>query len=176
MALLADISIAAEDAQLIDPHVALGLAAGDHATMIWPLLCGMAKAKLYLLTSDAVEGREAERIGLVSLAVPSERVLPTAMAYARRLAQGHQHALRFTKRALNQWLRLGGLASFDYSAALEGLNFFGRELREAVEAADHRRPSGRPRTDDPGRKPIDEVDDLPALLDVLDEPGPRPEA
>jgi enoyl-CoA hydratase len=135
VALLADISIAAEDAQLIDPHVALGLAAGDHATMIWPLLCGMAKSKLYLLTSDPVHGREAERIGLVSLAVPAAEVLPLAMQYATRLARSHQYALRFTKRALNQWLRLGGLASFDYSAALEGLNFFGRELRQAVEEA-----------------------------------------
>jgi enoyl-CoA hydratase len=136
VALLADISIAAEDAQLVDPHVALGLAAGDHAAMIWPLLCGMAKSKLYLLTSDALDGREAERIGLVSLAVPGAEVRSVAMGYATRLAGSHQYALRFTKRALNQWLRLGGLTSIDYSSALEGLNFFGRELRQAVEDAE----------------------------------------
>jgi enoyl-CoA hydratase len=132
VALLADISIAAEDAQLVDPHVALGVAAGDHATMLWPLLCGMAKAKLYLLTSDALDGREAERIGLVSRAVPAADVLPLALTYARRFADGAQTAVRFTKRALNQWLRLGGITSFDYSNALELLNFFGPELREAV--------------------------------------------
>ena len=134
VALLADLSIAAQDAVLVDPHIALGVAAGDHAAMIFPLLCGMAKAKLYLLTSDPLDGREAERIGLVSLAVPAEQVMSTAMTYARRLADGPQYATRFTKRALNQWLRLGGLTAHDYSAALEGLNFFGAELRQAAEA------------------------------------------
>lgn len=137
VALLADLSIAAQDATLVDPHVALGLAAGDHAAMIFPLLCGMAKSKLYLLTSDALDGREAERIGLVSRAVPSDEVMDTAMSYARRLADGPQYATRFTKRALNQWLRLGGLTAHDYSAALEGLNFFGAELRQAAEAFAH---------------------------------------
>lgn len=135
VALLADISIAAHDAQLIDPHIALGVAAGDGAAMIMPLLCGMAKTKLYLLTSDPVSGQEAERIGLVSLSVPAEDVLPTALRYARRLADGPQHAIQFTKRSLNQWLRQGGITSFDLSSALEQLNFFGPELRETVEAA-----------------------------------------
>ena len=135
VALLSDISVAADDAQLVDPHVAMGLAAGDHAAMVWPLLCGMAKSKLYLLTSDPISGREAERIGLVSLAVPAGGVMETAMSYASRLARGPGHAVRFTKRALNQWLRLGGIAAYDYSEALEGLSFFGADLREAVEAA-----------------------------------------
>jgi enoyl-CoA hydratase len=135
VALLADISVAAHDARLVDPHVALGVAAGDHAAMIWPLLCGMAKSKLYLLTADPLDGREAERIGLVSLSVPPEEVLPTAMRYGRRLAATPAHAVRFTKRALNQWLRLGGITAFDYSQALELLNFFGPELRAVVDAA-----------------------------------------
>ncbi|MPY94055.1 MAG: enoyl-CoA hydratase [Acidimicrobiia bacterium] len=135
VALLADISVAAHEAQLVDPHVVFGLAAGDHAAMVWPLLCGLAKSKLYLLTSDPVDGREAERIGLVSLAVPAGEVLGVAGRYASRLAAAPPHAVRFTKRALNQWLRLGGLAAFDYSVALEGLNFFGAELREAVDRA-----------------------------------------
>jgi enoyl-CoA hydratase len=133
VALLADISIAAEDATLVDPHIALGLAAGDHAAMIWPLLCGMAKSKLYLLTSDPLDGREAERIGLISRAVPREQLMETALAYARKLADGPQYAIRFTKRALNQWLRLGGVTAFDYSFTLELLNFFGPELAQAVE-------------------------------------------
>lgn len=133
VALLADISVAAEDAELVDPHVALGLAAGDHAAMVWPLLCGMAKAKLHLLTSDPLDGREAERIGLVSRAVPHDEVLAVARGYADRLAALPPHALRFTKRSLNQWLRLGGIAAFDHSVALEGLTFFSAELRQAVE-------------------------------------------
>lgn len=133
IALLADISIAVDDAQLVDPHIAMGLAAGDHAAMIWPLLCGMAKSKLYLMTSDALDGTEAERIGLVSLAVPADELQPVARQYAERLASGPTYAIRYTKRALNQWLRLGGITSHDYSSALELLNFLGPELRHAVE-------------------------------------------
>lgn len=143
VALLADISIAAHDAVLVDPHIAMGLAAGDHAAMVWPLLCGMAKSKLYLLTSDPLEGREAERIGLISMSVPAEDVLSTAMEYGRRLATGPPSAIRFTKKALNQWLRLGGITAMDYSQALEALNFFGPELRQAVEAA-NAQPDTRP--------------------------------
>jgi enoyl-CoA hydratase len=134
VALMADISIMAEDARLTDGHLRLGVAAGDHACMIWPLLCGMAKAKYYLLTSDFVDGREAERIGLVSRAVPRDQVLPEAMRIARQLADGPQAAVRLTKRALNQWLRLGGITSFDYSLAAEMLGFFGAEPGQGVAA------------------------------------------
>lgn len=134
VALMADISIISETARLTDGHIRIGVAAGDHAACIWPLLCGMAKAKLYLMTSDFIDGKEAERIGLVSRAVPQEQVVPVAMEYARKLADGPQHAIRFTKRALNQWLKLGGLASFDYSLALEMLNFFDVDVREGVDA------------------------------------------
>jgi enoyl-CoA hydratase len=148
VALLADISVMAEDARLTDGHTRLGVAAGDHACMIWPLLCGMAKAKYYLLTSDFLDGREAERIGLVSRAVPRDEVLSEAMRIARRLAGGPQPALRLTKRALNQWLRLGGLASFDYSLAVEMLGFFGADVpagvRAIVEKTPPRYPSAQP--------------------------------
>lgn len=134
VALMADISVIGEDVRLTDGHVRLGVAAGDHAAMVWPLLCGMAKAKYYLLTGDFIDGREAERIGLVSKAVAGDRVLEESLAIARRLAAAPQYAQRFTKRALNQWLRLGGITAFDYSAALEMLGFFseepGRQARE----------------------------------------------
>ena len=133
VALMADISIMSETARITDGHIRLGVAAGDHAACIWPLLCGMAKAKLYLLTADFLDGKEAERIGLVSRAVPQDQVVPVAMEYARKLADGPQYAIRFTKRALNQWLRLGGLASFDYSLALEMLNFFDVDVQAGVE-------------------------------------------
>ncbi|MGI8925789.1 MAG: enoyl-CoA hydratase/isomerase family protein [Tepidiformaceae bacterium] len=144
VALLADISIMAEDARLTDGHLRLGVAAGDHAAIIWPLLCGMAKAKYYLLTSDFIDGREAERIGLVSRAVPRAEVLETAMALARRLADGPQMAQRFTKRALNQWLRLGGITSFDYSAALELMGFFAADPAEGARAIIERRKPAFP--------------------------------
>ncbi len=116
--------------------------------MIWPLLCGMAKSKYYLLTSDFIDGREAERIGLVSKAVPRDQVLPEAMSIAGRLAEGPQLAQRYTKRALNQWLRLGGITAFDYSAALELFGFTAADPAEGMKAINERRapqfPSAQP--------------------------------
>jgi enoyl-CoA hydratase len=132
VALLADISVMAEDTFITDAHTRLGIAAGDHACMIWPLLCGMAKAKYYILTCDRISGVEAERIGLVSMTVPREEVLPKSMEIARRLADGPQFAIRMTKNALNQWLRHGGLISSDYSTALEMLNQFGPDLEAGL--------------------------------------------
>src|SRR3954462_7880561 len=85
-ALMADISIAAKNARLIDGHTRLGVAAGDHAAIIWPLLCGMAKAKYYLLTSDEINGEEAERLGLVSMAVEELQLQQKALEVARKLA------------------------------------------------------------------------------------------
>lgn len=144
VALLADISIIAEDARLTDGHVRLGVAAGDHACMIWPLLCGMAKAKYFLLTCEFIDGREAERIGLVSKATPRAELLTTAMTIATNLAAGPQPALRATKRALNQWLRLSGIVSFDYSAALEIMGFFGADVPEGLRAIREKTPPAYP--------------------------------
>jgi enoyl-CoA hydratase len=139
VALLADISIAAENARLADGHVRMGVAAGDHAAVIWPLLCGMAKSKYYLMTSDFVSGKEAERIGLVSLCVPDEELLDKAMAVATKLAVGPRHAIRFTKRALNQWLLQAG-PIFDHSLALEMLGFFSEDMMAGVEGLRKKRP------------------------------------
>jgi enoyl-CoA hydratase len=133
--LLADISIATPEARIIDGHTRLGVAAGDHAVIVWPLLCGMAKAKYYLLTCDPLNGQEAERIGLISLVVPDEELDAKAVEVASRLAQGAQRAIRWTKHALNHWLRSAGPA-FDASAALEMLGFTGPEAREGL--ASHR--------------------------------------
>lgn len=131
VALLADISIAATSARLADGHVRMGVAAGDHAAIIWPLLVGMAKSKYYLMTSEFVSGAEAERIGLVSLCVPDEELLPKAMDVATNLASGPRHAIRFTKRALNQWLLNAG-PIFDHSLALEMLGFFSEDMMAGV--------------------------------------------
>ena len=122
--LLADISIAARTARIIDGHTRLGVAAGDHAAIVWPLLCGMAKAKYYLLLCDEVSGEEAERIGLVSLCVDDDKLSDKALEIARRLARGSQSALRWTKYSLNNWLRMAG-PSFDTSLALEMLGLHG---------------------------------------------------
>ena len=132
VALLADVSIAAESARLADGHVRMGVAAGDHAAILWPLLIGMAKAKYYLMTSDFIGGREAERIGLVSLCTPDDELLERAQTVARELATGPQHAIRFTKRALNQWLLQAG-PIFDHSLALEMLGFFSEDMMAGIE-------------------------------------------
>src|SRR3984893_8984044 len=140
---LADISIIAETARFTDGHTRLGVAAGDHAAIIWPLLCGMAKAKYYLLTSDFIDGREAERIGLVSRGVPADKLMETALAVADALAGGSQPAIRFTKRALNNWLRQAG-PIFDQSLALEMLTFMGDDVREGMQAIREKRPPSFP--------------------------------
>jgi enoyl-CoA hydratase len=139
VALLADVSVIADSARLTDGHTRLGVVAGDHAALIWPLLCGMAKSRYYLLTSDFVDGREAERIGLVSLCVPREEVLGKAGDIADRLAAGSQNAIRWTKRALNNWLRQAG-PIFDQSLALEMLSFMGPDVREGARAIREKRP------------------------------------
>lgn len=138
-ALMADISVINEDTRFTDGHLRLGVVAGDHAAIIWPLLCGMAKAKYYLLTSDFIDAREAERIGLVSKAVPADQVLPTALDIAARLATGPQHSVRWTKRTLNHWLR-AAIPAFDASVAYEMLTFLGDDVREGAQAIAERRP------------------------------------
>ena len=129
--LLADISIAAKTARIIDGHTRLGVAAGDHAAIVWPLLCGMAKAKYYLLLCEAVSGEEAERIGLVSLAVEETELQAKAFEVAEKLSRGSQSAIKWTKYALNNWLRLAG-PSFDASLALEFMGFAGPDVQEGV--------------------------------------------
>ena len=131
--LLADISIASKTAKIIDGHTRLGVAAGDHAAIVWPLLCGMAKAKYYLLLCDALSGEEAERIGLVSLCVEDDELDARAESVALRLAEGPQSAIRWTKYALNNWLRQMGPA-FDASLALEFLGFTGPDVQEGLAA------------------------------------------
>ena len=143
VALLADISIISESARLTDGHLRLGVAAGDHAAIIWPLLCGMAKAKYYLLTADFIDGKEAERIGLVSLCVPHDEVVPKALEVANRLATGSQLAIRWTKRALNNWLRTAG-PIFEHSLALEMLGFFSDDVPEGLRAVREKRTPNFP--------------------------------
>jgi enoyl-CoA hydratase len=143
VALLADVSVIGDTVRLTDGHTRLGVVAGDHAAIIWPLLCGVAKAKYYLLTSEFLDGREAERIGLVSVCVPVAEVLPRALAVAEQLAGGSQPAIRWTKRALNNWLRQAGPV-FDQSLALEMLTFMGPDVREGVRALREKRPPEYP--------------------------------
>jgi len=139
VALLADVSVAGRGARILDGHTRLGVAAGDHSVIIWPLLCGLAKARYYLLTNEPLSGEEAERIGLVSLCVDDAEVRERALAVAVRLAAGSRSAIAFTKHALGNWLRLAG-PSFDASLALEFLGFRLGDAREGLDAVRGRRP------------------------------------
>jgi enoyl-CoA hydratase len=133
VALLADVSVMAEDAKLTDGHARLGVSAGDHAAIIWPLLCGMAKAKYYLMTAEFIDGKEAERIGLVTFCAPRAEVLAKSLAIAAKLARGSQAAIRATKKSLNNWMRQAG-PIFDNSLALEMLCFLGDDVKEGLAA------------------------------------------
>ena len=133
--LLADVSVVARSARIIDGHTRLGVAAGDHAAICWPLLCGMAKAKYYLLTCDPLSGEEAERIGLVSLCVDDELVQDRALEVAVQLAAGAQPAIRWTKQTLNNWYRAQS-GTFDASLAYEFFGFTGPDAHEGL--ASHR--------------------------------------
>ena len=147
VALTADISIMADTARFTDGHTRLGVASGDHAVMLWPLLCGMAKAKYYLLTSDFIDGPEAERIGLVSKCVPHAELLDHALSIADRLAAGSQQSLRWTKRALNHWYRSAAPA-FELSVVMEMFNFAeGRDAAEGLAAIRQKREPHFPSAD-----------------------------
>lgn len=143
-ALTADISVVADDAVLIEGHTKVGVVAGDHAVLLWPLLAGMAKTKYYVLTSEKLSGAEAERIGLVSLAVPRADVLPRAMAIAEQLARGSQTAIRWTKRSLNAGWISGAMPQHELSSALELLGFAGADYAEARQAFREGRPADFP--------------------------------
>jgi enoyl-CoA hydratase len=131
VALMADISIAAKNAVIVDGHTRLGVAAGDHAAAVWPLLCGMAKAKYLLLTCDRISGEEAERIGLVSLTVDEDKLLETARTVAGKLNRGAQESIQWTKRSLNLFWKQNSPA-FEAGLALEFLGFGGPDVREGV--------------------------------------------
>lgn len=131
VAILADISIAGKRAKIVDGHPRLGVAAGDVAAIIWPLLTSMAKAKYYLMTCKPVSGEEAERIGLVSMCVEDDELQQIALDTAVELANGSQSAIRWTKYSLNNWLRQAG-PIFDASTALEMLGFMSEDVKEGV--------------------------------------------
>jgi enoyl-CoA hydratase len=149
LVVLSDISVVAEDATLIDGHARLGVTAGDHSALAWPLLIGMARAKWLLLMSEAISGGDAARMGLVTESVPPGRALDRALEIAGELAAGPQFALRGTKRVLNHWLRLA-LPAYEHSAALEALNFLHPDGEEGLTAINEHRPPSFPSARDGG--------------------------
>ena len=138
VALLADVSVAGRSAKIVDGHTRLGVAAGDHAAICWPLLCGMAKAKYYLLSCAPLTGEEAERIGLVSLCADDDKVTGRALEIAHDLADLPASAIRWTKYSLNNWYRQAG-PLFDASLGYEFFGFGLPEAREGVAALREKR-------------------------------------
>jgi enoyl-CoA hydratase len=119
LALFADIVIASERARIGDTHVKIGLAAGDGGAVIWPILVGVNKAKELLMTGEVINAQEALRIGLVNYVVPHEELDEAVMGMAQRLATGNTLAIRYTKKAVNQYVKWMLNQVFDYSLALE---------------------------------------------------------
>ncbi len=136
--LLSDVSVVGRNTRIIDGHTRLGVAAGDHAAICWPMLCGMAKAKYYLLTCRDLSGEEAERIGLVSVCVDDDRVLEEALVICGELAAGAQQAIRWTKRTLNHAYRMFEPA-FDASLAYEFIGFEGPDVEEGLASHQEKR-------------------------------------
>lgn len=139
IALLCDVIFMAEHATLGDPHVRVGLVAGDGGAVIWPLVLGPARAKEYLLTGDALSAVQAERLGLVNRVVASEQLEEESLAFARRLADGAPLAVRYTKMAVNKLIKDALATAFDYSTALELMTFKSEDHAEALAALREKR-------------------------------------
>ncbi|TAK53595.1 MAG: enoyl-CoA hydratase/isomerase family protein [Gammaproteobacteria bacterium] len=141
IALFCDIVIAANHAKIADPHVKVGLVAGDGGAAIWPQLIGYAKAKEYLLLGDVLTGEEAARIGLISRAVPAEELDRVVDELAGRLASGASRAIQWTKRAVNIRLKEVVNSVVEASFAFEALSNLTKDHQEAVNALrDKRQP------------------------------------
>jgi enoyl-CoA hydratase len=146
IALLCDVVIAVEHARFADPHVKLGLSTGDGGSLIWPQLIGYAKARHYLLTGDALDAVEAERIGLIALVKPAEEFAPFVTKYAARMAAGAQTAIRYSKITANMPLRQLAATVYEAMIAYEGLCKHTDDYREGVTAfLEKRRPNYRGR-------------------------------
>lgn len=140
IALLCDVIFMADDATISDPHVRVGIVAGDGGVVAWPLAVGPARAKQYLMTGDPVTANEAERIGLVNFVVPSAALQDEAMAFATRLAAGAPLAIRYTKLAVNKLVKDALNVAFDASIALELVTFHSDDHAEALAAISEKRP------------------------------------
>lgn len=142
LALFCDVIFASETARFADPHVRVGVVAGDGGAVIWPQLVGYARAKEYLMTGDPIPGKEAERIGLVNHVVPDAELDARVDAFARKLAAGAPQAIRYTKVSVNLRLKEIAHTILDASMAYEMMTFATQDHREAVNSfLEKRKPS-----------------------------------
>ncbi len=140
VALLSDVVFVAESARIGDPHVSVGLVAGDGGTIAWPLALGPMLAKRFLLTGDPVSAEEAVRLGLAYRAVPDDDLHTEALAFARRLAAGAPLAVQGTKAAVNSWIKATAGPAFDLAMANEMTTFTSTDHPEALAAIREKRP------------------------------------
>jgi enoyl-CoA hydratase len=141
IALLTDTIFMAKSAVILDPHVRVGIVAGDGGTVIWPMAVGPAIAKQYLLTGDPVSAEEAHRLGLVNFVTEDEALEAEALAFTRRLAAGAPLAIQYTKAAVNKLVKNNLNLAFDHATALEIVTFKSDDHTEALAALkDKRRP------------------------------------
>jgi len=134
VALLCDVIVMADTAVVVDPHVRVGLVAGDGGTAIWPLLLGPLAAKRHLLLGDPLTAADALRLGVAAEVCPADDVGGRTMAWARRLAAGAPLAVQGTKQGINAQLKQALLTSFDVSTALEIPCILSADHAEAVDA------------------------------------------
>ena len=134
VALLCDVTVAAETAKLADTHVSIGVVAGDGGAVIWPLLIGPNRAKELLMLGDSLTGADAAQIGLVNYAVPEAEVLPKARELVQRLADGPRWAIRWSKLAVNKWLKQQANLIMDAGLAYEAVTLTAQDHKEALQA------------------------------------------
>ncbi len=134
IALFCDVIFASDRAKIGDPHVKVGITAGDGGAVIWPLLCGVARAKELLMTGDLLSADEAYRLGLVNHVVPHDELMDKAMSFAQRLANGPAYAIRSTKISVNKMVKSMANLILDASLAFEGHSFRTSDHQEAVRA------------------------------------------
>jgi len=141
---MCDIIVAKDSAKIADPHVKVGLSAGDGGSVIWPALIGFARAKRYLLTGDPITGAEAAAIGLISEAVPGHQLDARVDEIAHSLANGAAVAIRLTKRSINMALRQQIDALLEAHLGYETLSHLSADHRAAVNAFVERRTPSLP--------------------------------
>ena len=140
IALFTDVIYMSKSSKIADPHVKVGLVAGDGGAVAWPMAVGPARAKQYLMTGDALTAEEAERIGLINFVVDDNELFDQATAFARRLAAGAPMAVRYSKLAVNKLIKDALNVAFDASTGYELLTFMSEDHREAVDAFLNKRP------------------------------------
>ncbi|HEV3110440.1 MAG TPA: enoyl-CoA hydratase-related protein [Candidatus Binataceae bacterium] len=134
LALLCDIIVVSEKARFADTHVKIGVVAGDGGAVIWPLLIGPHRAKEFLMRGNLISGAEAGRMGMVNYALPPEEVMTKANQLARELADGPTWAIRWSKLAVNKWLKEQANLIMDAGLAYEMMTFKTKDHKEAIKA------------------------------------------